>query len=489
MQSWTPTLRPDGAARYIQLADAIAEGVANGTLSLGDRLPPQRRLADRLGIDFTTVSRGYAEARRRGLINSHVGRGTFVARAPAEAERPELRRQSDADLTMNLPPEPQDADLLERMQEGLQTVSANLIDLLRYQSATGGQVDKDAASTWLSLRGLVPSLDRIAVTPGAHPTMLAILMSIARPGDTVLCEDVTYPGLRSIAGRLGLRLVGLPGDAEGIDTDALDAAIRQHAPKALYLNPTLQNPTTRTISLARRERIAEVITSCKLPLIEDDAYGFIPPNPPAPLASFAPDLVWHIGGLAKCIGAGLRLAYTVAPNSHASRELAHNLKLISVMPSPLMMALATRVDHRRHRRPDTTFHPGRNRGPSGHRGAGSFSLELRVPSTRVQYLATLAHGPRSRRGDRTHGRDRPWNNAVGCFYSVRRAVREPSRVPWRPNITQRVERHFGPPCIYNVQPVLIYGRLPRHSGPYTQSHRSHTCVSRFAQNAHVRRMS
>ncbi|MEQ8254791.1 MAG: PLP-dependent aminotransferase family protein [Roseovarius confluentis] len=342
MQSWTPTLRPDGAARYIQLADAIAEGVANGTLSLGDRLPPQRRLADRLGIDFTTVSRGYAEARRRGLINSHVGRGTFVARAPAEAERPELRRQSDADLTMNLPPEPQDADLLERMQEGLQTVSANLIDLLRYQSATGGQVDKDAASTWLSLRGLVPSLDRIAVTPGAHPTMLAILMSIARPGDTVLCEDVTYPGLRSIAGRLGLRLVGLPGDAEGIDTDALDAAIRQHAPKALYLNPTLQNPTTRTISLARRERIAEVITSCKLPLIEDDAYGFIPPNPPAPLASFAPDLVWHIGGLAKCIGAGLRLAYTVAPNSHASRELAHNLKLISVMPSPLMMALATR---------------------------------------------------------------------------------------------------------------------------------------------------
>ncbi|MFZ5964199.1 PLP-dependent aminotransferase family protein [Thalassococcus sp. BH17M4-6] len=342
MQSWTPTLRRDGAARYLQLADAIAQSIDDGVLSLGDRLPPQRRLADRLGIDFTTVSRGYAEAQRRGLVRSHVGRGTFVARDRASDSPRDARRQADIDLTMNLPPEPEDAELLARMQDGLQAVSANMIDLLRYQSVTGGQIDKEAASTWLSLRGLVPSLDRIAVTPGAHPTMLAILMGLATTGDCLLCEDVTYPGFRAIAARLGLRVIGLPGDAEGIDPDALDDAIRRHAPKALYLNPTLHNPTTRTISPARRERIAEIILSHRLPLIEDDAYGFIPPHPPAPLATFAPDLVWHIGGLAKCIGAGLRLAYTVAPSSHAARDLAHQLKTISVMPSPLMMALATR---------------------------------------------------------------------------------------------------------------------------------------------------
>lgn len=342
MRSWTPTLQPDGAARYLQLADAIAEGIADGTLALGDRLPPQRRLAVRLGIDLTTVSRGYAEARRRGLIDTHVGRGTFIARTREADTRRETRRRGDIDLTMNLPPEPQDPALLSRMQDGLQTVSANLIDLLRYQSSIGGQLDKEAASTWLSLRGLVPTLDRIAVTPGAHPTMLAILTGLVSPGDTLLCEDITYPGFRSIAGRLGARLVGVPGDSEGIDPRALNEAIHHHRPKALYLNPTLQNPTTRTTSVARRERIAEVILSNKLVLIEDDAYGFIPAQPPAPLASFAPELVWHIGGLAKCIGAGLRLAYTVAPNSHAARELAHRLKVISVMPSPLMMALATR---------------------------------------------------------------------------------------------------------------------------------------------------
>ena len=342
MRDWTPTLRRDGAARYLQLADAIAEGINAGTLRDGSRLPPQRVLADRLGIDFTTVSRGYAEAKARGLVDSHVGRGTFVVgRKPVPAEQ-ELRRHADVDLTMNLPPEPSDPALLSRMEAGLQTVSANLIDLLRYQSSIGGQIDKEAASIWLSLRGLVPSLDRIAVTPGAHPTILAILMGLTQPGDVVLCEGITYAGVRGICARLGLRLIGLPGDAEGIDPQALDAAIRAHRPKALYLNPILNNPTTRTMSLARRQAVADVTLDHHLPLIEDDAYGFIPPHPPAPLASFAPNLVWHIGGLAKCIGAGLRLAYTVAPTSHAARDLAHQLKVISVMPSPLMMALATR---------------------------------------------------------------------------------------------------------------------------------------------------
>lgn len=342
MKDWTPILRGDGPARYLQLANAIGEAIANGTLQDGMRLPPQRKLADRLGIDFTTVSRGYVEARQRGLVNSHVGRGTFVIATGSSDPQREQRRHAEVDLTMNLPPEPDDPALLARMEGGLQTVTANLLDLLRYQSSTGSQIDKEAASTWLSLRSLVPALDRIAVTPGAHPTILAILMSLTKPGDVVLSEDVTYPGIRSICARLNLRLVGLPGDAEGIDPTALDAAISEYKPRALYLNPTLNNPTTRTISLSRRQSIADVIIAHNLPLIEDDAYGFIPPHPPAPLASFAPDLVWHIGGLAKCIGAGLRLAYAVAPNSHAARELAHQIKIISVMPSPLMMALATR---------------------------------------------------------------------------------------------------------------------------------------------------
>lgn len=342
MINWTPTLGKTGKPRYLEIAEAIGAAIHNGELSAGDRLPPQRKMAERLGIDFTTVSRAYAEAQARGLVSSHVGRGTFVIEQAPAVEAPDARRAREEDLSMNMPPEPAEPELLARMREGLSAVSANLTSLLRYQSATGGEQDKAAASSWLSMRGMVPRLDRVAITPGAHATMAAILMTIARRDDVILCEAVTYPGLRAITGRLGLRLVGLPSDGSGILPDALEAAIREHRPRALYLNPTLHNPTTLTIPQARRMELADILNRHHLPLIEDDAYGFIPAHAPAPFATLAPDLTWHIGGLAKCIGAGLRLAYTVAPDARAALALAQAQRAISVMPSPLSMALATR---------------------------------------------------------------------------------------------------------------------------------------------------
>lgn len=242
---------------------------------------------------------------------------------------------------MNRPPEPTDPDLLGRMREGLGYVSANLVELLRYQSAIGSDRDRIAASSLLSMRGMVPSLERVAETPEAHATMAAILSIITRPGNVVLCEAITYPGPRNIAGRFGVRLVGVETDGEGVIPEALDEAIREHAPKCLYLNPTLQNPTTLTIPEARRLAIAEVLQTHRLTLIEYDAYGFIPSKAPAPIALSAPELTWHIGGLAKCIGAGLRLAYTIAPTPRCAYHLAQAIRALSVMPSPLSMALTT----------------------------------------------------------------------------------------------------------------------------------------------------
>ena len=242
---------------------------------------------------------------------------------------------------MNLPPEPTDPGLIANMRAGLDYVSANLLQLLRYQSSTGSDKDKAAASTWLSLRGMIPSSARLVISPGAHSTICAILTILTEPGDTILCEQITYPGFRNIASRRGLNLVGIEMDKDGILPDALSDAIRTHGPKALYLNPTLQNPTTLTIPTDRRLAISEVLNKHGLQLIEDDAYGFIPAKAPAPIAVSAPDLTWHIGGLAKCIGAGLRLAYTVAPNGKQAYSLGQTLKVQAVMPSPITTALAT----------------------------------------------------------------------------------------------------------------------------------------------------
>src|SRR6202012_3616814 len=211
----------------------------------------------------------------------------------------------------------------------------------RYQGLGGTRADKDAASSWVGRRARVPAQERIFVSPGPHPALLRILTILAKPGDTVLCEAITYPGIRSIAAQLGLRLVGLPMDEDGIEVEALAEACTKAKPKALYLNPTLQNPTTLTISNQRRRDLAGVARRFKLPIIEDDAYGFIPAHGHAPFAAIAPDLTWHVAGLAKCIGAGLRAAYVIVPDARSSWPFAAALRAANVMASPLCAALAT----------------------------------------------------------------------------------------------------------------------------------------------------
>ena len=343
MTDWLPDLSRSAKPRYLAIADIIAADVKSGRLEDGDRLPPQRALAKRLAIDFTTVARGYVEAQRRGLIASRVGQGTFVRSTLPSRRLSRGGEQGDiVDLSMNLPPEPTEADLVSRMREGLADVSRDLVGLLRYQSFGGSRADKEAASAWLGRRALVPKQERVFVIPGAHPAIHGILSMLARSGDCLLCEAITYPGVRSIAAQLGLDLVDLPMDADDIDPHALDKACRRRAPKALYLNPTLQNPTTLTIPEGRRGSLAAVARHHGLPIIEDDAYGFIPTGGVHPIASIAPDLTWHIAGLAKCIGAGLRAAYVVAPDARSGWPFAAALRASNVMASPLTVALATR---------------------------------------------------------------------------------------------------------------------------------------------------
>ncbi|GJD42030.1 MULTISPECIES: PLP-dependent aminotransferase family protein [Methylobacterium] len=342
---WTPDLGRWGKPHYLAIAEAIADDIRTGRLAVAERLPPQRALAERLELNFTTVARGYVEAQRRGLVEARVGQGTFVAgpAMPVPALRIMApRRHGPVDFTMNLPPEPDDPALLARMQGGLASVSEDLPNLLRYQGFGGTPEDKDAAIEWLRRRGLEASRDRLLICPGAHAAIGAVMSLVAQPGDTICCETLTYPGARALAAHLGMRLVGLPMDAEGIDAAAFAATCTRHAPKALYLNPTLQNPTTITISPARRADIVTVARRYNVAIIEDDAYGFVPVTPATSFYQLAPEITYHVAGLAKCLGAGLRLAYMLAPSARAALQLTAALRASTVMASPITTALATR---------------------------------------------------------------------------------------------------------------------------------------------------
>lgn len=342
MTDWVPHLGNGSKARYLAIADAIQCDLAEGRLQPAQRLPAQRQLARVIGLDFTTVARGYAEAQRRGLIEARVGEGTFVAGAPTQGIGPRTRGEAP-DFSMNMPPEPGDPALWIRLGAGLDPIAQDLVHVLRYQRFGGTETDKQAGIEWLGRRGVAASSDRVFIVPGAHAALLGALTVLSgRERGVVLTEALTYPGAKAIAEQLGLHLVGLPTDRHGLLPDALAEACRRLDPKALYLNPTLCNPTTRTLPLGRRQEIAAIARANGVAILEDDPYGMFPDEAPPAFASVAPDLTWHVSTLSKCLGAGLRVAYVVVPDARAGWNFAAAVRAANVMVSPVTAALATR---------------------------------------------------------------------------------------------------------------------------------------------------
>jgi len=340
---WAISIRGRTRPAYLALADAIGEDIQSGKLAANQHLPPLRDLARTLDLNFTTVARGYAEAKQRGLVDAKAGRGTVVREyLPTPVHRPSAI--SHLDMTMNFPPEPQDRGLVQQIRDGFASLASqpDIYDVLRYQEFGGEFADREAGAAWLSayLPGVTAS--RVLVCPGIQSAILGLFASLARPGDTIACEAVTYPGVKGIAAQLGLRLVGLPLEDDGLDPEAFAALCRADPPKALYCNPTLLNPTTATMSQSRREAVVEIARSYSVPIIEDDAYGALPATRPTALAALAPELTFYIGGFAKILGAGLRIGYIATPNVRYTARISATMRTLMIMASPLTIRLATR---------------------------------------------------------------------------------------------------------------------------------------------------
>jgi DNA-binding transcriptional MocR family regulator len=142
---------------------------------------------------------------------------------------------------------------------------------------------------------------------------------VTRPGDHIVSDSLTYPGIRSLARLLGLRLDGLERDADGPLPDAFEEASRTHDVKAIYLCPNQHNPTSLTMPEERRRALAEIARRFGVAVIEDDTFGFLDGTEPAPIAAHLPELGYYVVGLSKTVSPGLRTGYVVAPEKAQSR--------------------------------------------------------------------------------------------------------------------------------------------------------------------------
>jgi DNA-binding transcriptional MocR family regulator len=344
MTNWQPDIATRQGPRYLAIADTLATDIAAGRLKPGERLPTHRDLAWKLHLTVGTITRAYAEAERRGLIAGEVGRGTYIRERLGDAPPPlpPIQPTTDdfVDLSRNLPSAsgPAAQMIAKHMAELAQT---DLAPFMGYATNQGMPAHREAGAEWIKRRGVAADPARVAVCSGAQNGMMLAIAALCRPGDVVLVEQLTFYGIKSIANLLGVRPIGVEMDDEGLLPEALDAACRQHAPKALYALPTFQNPTTALMSLERRKAVIDVCRRHGVIVIEDDIYGFFDEGS-TPLAALAPEQTVFLTSLSKSVAPGLRLGYLHAAEPIVQRVTAA-IRASTFMTTPLIAELATRL--------------------------------------------------------------------------------------------------------------------------------------------------
>ncbi|PWI20623.1 GntR family transcriptional regulator [Streptomyces sp. Act143] len=300
---------------YRGIADRLAEAITSGRLKPGQRLMPQRQFARRHGIAGSTAGRVYAELVRRGLVVGEVGRGTFVRAAASDPTGRALIERAGAapvNMELNYPVVAGQAELLAPLLTPLLRPDV-LTEALLPAAATGTAPAREAAAHLLATPGWRPEPGRVLFTGNARQSIAATLASLVRAGGRVGVEPLTYPLVKEIAARLGILLVPLAADADGPLPESVAAAHRTAPLSALYLQPTLHNPTSRTTSAARRQQLADVVTDLGLPVVEDRIWSFLHPLAPDPLAAHAPALTHVVDSLSKRVAPGLTAGFVVVP--------------------------------------------------------------------------------------------------------------------------------------------------------------------------------
>lgn len=300
----------DRARNYIEIADQLVTDVKEGILKPGDQLPPQREFAYVKKIAPSTASRVYAELVKRGIAIGEVGRGTFIRAFDHMA--PELGEPAKQPINMQLNFSviaDMAADMIPGMEHLLRpdVLGASLMPA----GVEGDAVGRSQASKLLDFGGWTPNPDNIVFTGGGRQGIAASMAALAAPGDRIAIEFMTYPVVKGIAARLGITLVPIPMDDNGICVEALAYEHRKAQLSAIYIQPTLHNPLGITMSDEKREALANFVKAENLYVIEDVVYAFLKNG--VPFGKLAPDHTFTVESLSKRLTPGLNFGFVVGP--------------------------------------------------------------------------------------------------------------------------------------------------------------------------------
>jgi DNA-binding transcriptional MocR family regulator len=302
----------DRSARGI--AAAVSRLVTAGSLPAGSRLPTVRDVARELGVSPTTVSEAWGSLTRAGAIRTRGRSGTYVAGpAPARqrlryAQLGSLPAGSGRDFSTGVP----DHDLLPDLTGALKRIGANRRSLSVMTSYLDAPV-LPALEAALRARWPFPP-ERLTVVDGALDALDRIVGVVVRFGDHVLVENPAFPPLLDLLDAVGATVVGVPLSATGLEPAALAAALAEHRPVALFLQPRAHNPTGVSMSAAGAAELASALAEHPgVTVVEDDHAGDIAGAPPVSVGCFLPTRTVHVSSFSKSHGPDLRLAAVGGP--------------------------------------------------------------------------------------------------------------------------------------------------------------------------------
>lgn len=337
--TWRPS-RSSPFPLHRQIMEHLRDLIAGGEWPVGTRIPSQRELAARYGVNRSTVVAALDELIAAGLLQGDRGGGTRVVNRtwgvltaspppdwneyvragvqhpnlPAVQEinqaefRPGILRLGTGEMGPDLLPQTEMAELLGRM--------ALRPPNLGYGEPNGDLRLREAIASRLNRLGIAVSPSSLLIVSGALQALQLIAVGLLHRGSTVLTERPSYLYSVPVFQSAGMKLRGVPMDEQGLRADLVSVYAKQYSGALLYTIPTFHNPSGTVMSEARRNQLLEVCEAARLPIVEDDVYRelWLDEPPPLPLkAKDASGSVLYLGSLSKSLSPGLRIGWIAGP--------------------------------------------------------------------------------------------------------------------------------------------------------------------------------
>lgn len=311
---WNPKIINTDIVLYVAIADAIERDIKLGILKPKEKMPSQRWLAKKIGVNLTTISRAYKEGQKRGLISGTIGSGTFVLQQDKKnISLPEIIGNNDEIIELGLVGSVRVEGY--NLSKQLKTiVEENRLDsLLDYVPSQGMQRHREAAAKWITEYGFEEDSHRIVICAGAMHAINCCLLGFFTPGERIAVDSLTFTGFKNAAQLNHIKLQPIEMDSQGMIPESLENMCKKFSIKGIYLMPNMQNPTAIVMSAERKKAIADIIIRYELILIEDDIYSFTNLTDHKALSTLVPNNGIFICGISKALFPGLRIAFTVVP--------------------------------------------------------------------------------------------------------------------------------------------------------------------------------